>query len=119
MLYLVKMSIALRHFGIDALPNFHRTLTQGPLTFTTVLLLADSNPKNQKVRTHIMTRTIPYCQELKFQEEEKSRPVALVDLKNHCEERSESSNMGFDEEFRKLKQVVNNQYQVENCGEGE
>ena len=45
--------------------------------------------------------------------------MALVDLKNHCEERSESSNMGFDEEFRKLKQVVNNQYQVENCGEGE
>ena len=32
--------------------------------------------------------------------------MALSDLKEHCRERSESSNLGFDEEFDELSQVV-------------
>ena len=32
--------------------------------------------------------------------------MALSNLKEHCRERSESSNLGFDEEFDKLSQVV-------------
>ena len=32
--------------------------------------------------------------------------MALSNLKEHCRERSESSNLGFDEEFDELSQVV-------------
>ena len=32
--------------------------------------------------------------------------MALSELKEHCRERSESSNLGFDEEFDELSQVV-------------
>ena len=44
--------------------------------------------------------------------------MALIDLKEHCRERSESSNLGFDEEFDKLSQVVSmSLFEVEHGGE--
>jgi len=63
---------------------------------------ADPGPPNFFNSPSLM-RSRPPSQE--SQEEEKSKPVALSNLKEHCRERSESSNLGFDEEFDELSQV--------------